>query len=140
MMNIKPDANKAEPRMDAASLFREETFSDRKVGSIRRLTPVKADGSPDSSRGVVYIGEAQLLTSMGALPLTFEIAAASLDDAVRKYGDAVKLAFEEAMQEIQEMRRRASSSLVIPESGAAGLGAGGLMPGALPSGSKLKLP
>lgn len=134
---MKSDSNKPEARMDATSLFREEAFTDRKVGTIRRMTPVKTDGSPDSSRPTLYIGEAQLLTSMGALPLSFEIAAASLEEAVNKYGDAVKEAFEQAMQELQEMRRKASSSLVLPDSGA-GLSGAGLA--GLPPASKLKLP
>ena len=41
-------ANEAQPAtMDSAQIYREETFTDRKVGTIRRLTPVAADGSPD---------------------------------------------------------------------------------------------
>ena len=30
--------------MDSAQIYREETFTDRKVGTIRRLTPVTAAG------------------------------------------------------------------------------------------------
>jgi hypothetical protein len=95
---------------------------------------VKADGSDDGARTVVFIGEAQILTQMGALPLNFEIPAKSLDDAIAKYGPAVKEAFERAMQEIQEMRRQQSSSIVIPGQGAAAL------PGGLPGGGKIKMP
>lgn len=138
-MTIKSDGKKPDSRMDPTDLYREETFTDRKVGSMRRLTPVKPDGSVDTARKTVYVGEAQLFTNMGALPLSFEIEAKSLDEAVSKYGEGVKQAFEQAMQEIQEMRRRASSSLIIPEAGG-GLGAGGLGRGGLPPVSKLKLP
>ena len=67
----------AELRMDPTTLFREETFTDRRLGMIRVLTPVTRDGSPDLGRKVVYLGEAQLLTQVGALPLTFEIEAGS---------------------------------------------------------------
>jgi hypothetical protein len=135
---------KSEPRMDPAGLFREEVFTDRQAGTVRRLMPVKADGSPDPARRPVYLGEAQLMTSVGALPLSFEIPAQSLDEAVAKYSDGVKQAYEAAVEEFQELRRRASSSLVIPGAGAAGLeglggGGAGLGPGGLPGGGKLKL-
>ena len=63
----------------------------------------------------------------------------ALVEAATKYGEGVKRAYEEALQEFQEMRRRANSSLVIPEAGA-GLGGltGGM--GGMPGGSKLQLP
>ena len=124
--------------MDAAELYREEIFTDRKIGTIRRLTPVRADGSTDSARPVVYVGEAQMLTPMGALPLTFEIPAKTLEEAAAKFGPATKEAVEHARQELQELRRQASSSIVVPQAGAAGLGPVG--PGGLPGGGKIKLP
>ena len=65
-MAQRPDDRPGEPRMDPTSLYREEVVSDRKVGTIRVLTPIKSDGTTDSSRQVAYIGEAQLLTSVDA--------------------------------------------------------------------------
>ena len=81
-----------------------------------------------------------LWAQMGALPLNFEIEASSLSDAIAKYGPAVKTAFDRAMQEIQEMRRQASSSIVLPGAGGAGSFGPGGIPGGLPGGGKLKLP
>ena len=124
----------SEPAMDGSSLYREEVFTDRKVGTIRVLTPVQASGSPDLGRKVIYVGEAQLLTTAGALPLSFDIDARSLDDAVAKYGDAAKQAFAQAVQELQELRRQASSSIIVPDRGMGGLG-----PGGLPGGGRIKL-
>jgi len=112
--------------MDAGSLYREEAFTDQKVGTIRRLTPVKDDGSDDPSRTVLYLGQATVMTPMGSLPLTFELPATSLADAVAQFGAAAQRAVEEAAREIQEMRRQAASSIVIPEAGAAAIkGMGG---------------
>ena len=37
----------AELRMDQTSLYREETFTDRRLGVIRVLTPVTKDGSTE---------------------------------------------------------------------------------------------
>lgn len=118
--------------MDAADLYREEAFTDRQVGTIRRLTPVQPDGSPDARRAVSFIGQTQILTPVGALPLTFEIEAATLDEAVRKFGDAAQQAAERTMDELRQMRREAASSLVLPE---AGPGRGGL-----PGGGKIQFP
>lgn len=133
---MTPNPDQApEPKMDAAALYREEIFTDRKVGAIRRLTPVKADGAPDPARRTLFVGEAQMITNMGALPLSFEIDAQTLDQAVARYGDATKQAFERAVKELQELRRQASSSIVIPETGAGAFG-----PGGLPGGGKIKLP
>ena len=106
---MTPEHKKAEPKMDPNALYREEVFTDHQTGTIRRISPVKADGSPDAVRKTVYIGEAQLLTSAGALPLSFEIEAQSLGDAAQKYGEGVKKAYEAALEEFQELRRRASS-------------------------------
>ena len=128
-----------EPQMDATALYREDLYTDRKIGTIRQMTPVKADGTTDNARAVLYVGEAQILTQVGTLPLSFEIPAQSLQEAVTKFGPATKQAIERAMQELQEMRRQASSSIVIPQAGAGAIGPGGL-PGGLPGGGKLKLP
>jgi hypothetical protein len=119
--------------MDAAELYREEAFTDRAVGSIRRLTPVMPDGSPDERRAVSYIGQTQILTPVGALPLTFEIEAATLEEAVRKFGDAAQQAAEHTIEELRQMRREAASSLVLPD---AGTGRGGGFPG----GGKIQFP
>jgi len=95
--------------MDATSLYREEIITDRKIGTIRLLTPVKSDGSPDAGRPTVYTGEAQVMTNMGALPVSFEIEAKNLAEAVANYGDAARAGIERTMHELQEMRRQAGA-------------------------------
>ena len=137
-MSSRFDDMGTEPAMDGASLYREDVYTDRKVGTIRVLTPVQASGSPDLGRKVLYVGEAQLLTTAGALPLSFEIDAQSLEDAVSRYGDAAKVAFERAVQELQELRRQASSSIIVPDRGMGGLGPGGSA-GGFPGGGRIKL-
>ena len=56
--------------MDRNGLYREETFTDRRVGTLQRLTPVTASGADDATRKVLYVGQTQVLTPAGALPLT----------------------------------------------------------------------
>lgn len=136
----------AEPRssadaaMDAASLYREEIVTDRKVGTIRLLAPILRDGSPDASRTTIFSGEAQIMTNMGPLPVSFDIEAANLAEAVEKYGDAARAGIERTMRELQELRRQQSSGLIVPPAGAASaLTGGGLGMGGLPGG-KIQLP
>jgi len=127
------------PAMDAKALYREEIYTDRKMGTLRVMLPVTAEGTPDQARPTLYLGEAQLMTNMGPLPISFEIEAASLADAISKYGDAAKIGVDQALRELQEMRRQASSSLVIPPAGAASALTGGGL-GGLGGGGKIQLP
>jgi hypothetical protein len=108
------DSSTPEIAMDANDLYREETFTDQKVGTIRQMTPVTADGVVDDAREILFIGQAQMMTPAGALPLTFELEANSLAEAVANYGDGASKAMEETMAELQEMRRQQASQIVVP--------------------------
>jgi hypothetical protein len=121
--------------LDASGLYHEEIFSDRKAGTIRRLTPVTKDGSPDPGRPVLFSGQTQLLTPAGVLPLGFEIDAKTLEEAIRKFPAAVKVALTEAIEEARELRREAASRIVVPEVGGGGIGPA---PGVPPGGGKIK--
>ena len=125
-----------EVELDSKNLYREDVFTDRRAGSIRRLTPVTMDGAPDASRAVLFSGQTQLLTPAGILPLGFEIEAGTLEEALRKFPDGVKVALEQAIDEARELRREAASRIVVPEVGS-GLGAG---PGPAAGGGKIKFP
>jgi hypothetical protein len=129
-----------DPVMDAKSLYREEIYTDRKMGTLRIMLPVTPEGEPDTKRPTLYLGEAQLMTNMGPLPISFDIEATSLADAVAKYGEAAKTGVEQSLRELQEMRRQASSSLVIPPAGAASALTGGGGLGGLGGGGKIQLP
>jgi hypothetical protein len=104
-------------QLDPTSLYREEIFTDRRAGTIRRLTPVDAKGESDATRFVLFSGQTQLLTPAGVLPLGFEIEAESLEDAIKKFPEAVKIALEQAIDEAREMRREAATRIVVPDGG-----------------------
>jgi hypothetical protein len=114
-----------EVQLDPKALYREDVFTDRRAGSLRRLTPVTVSGDPDPSRPVLFSGQTQLLTPAGVLPLGFEIEAATLEEALQKFPDGVRLALEQAIDEAREMRREAASRIVVPEVGAGPGPAGG---------------
>lgn len=115
---MSPANDVRQATMDSTQIYREETFTDRRVGTIRRLTPVVADGSADPARAVLFVGQAQVMTPMGAVPISFELEASTLDAAIAKFGDAAEQAVQQTVRELQEMRREQASSLVIPDAAA----------------------
>lgn len=122
------DINTDNLKMDPDNLYREDIFTDQRVGTLRRLIPVTADGSDDNSRPVRYIGQSQMMTPMGALPLSFEIEADSLQQAIENYAGEARKAVERTVEELNEMRRQAASQIVVPEPGGGIPGGGIQMP------------
>ena len=119
-------------KVDSNALYLEEVFTDRRIGTIRRLTPVKGDGERDTARAVLYIGETQVMTPAGALPIGFEIGAGSLEEAAEKFGPLAREAIERTVKELQELRRQAASSIVVPQGPVPGMGGSG--------GGKIQIP
>lgn len=111
--------------MNPDQLYREEVFTDQETGSIRRLTPVTRDGSSDPGRAVLYIGQTQVMTPAGPLPLSFELKGASLGEAAGQFAEAAAGAIQEAVEEIKRLQREQQSSIMIPGQG----GGPGGMPG-----------
>jgi hypothetical protein len=134
-MTDQPSA--LELRMDPTTLYREDVYTDRRIGTIRVMTPVTASGLSDPSRAVLYVGETQILTPGGLLPLAFEIPATSLADAVEQFAAGANEAIERTRREIEQLRREAASSIIVPDRmPPGGLGPG---PGGLPGGGKIRL-
>jgi len=120
-------------KLDAASLYQEDVFTDRRAGTIRRLKPITVDGSHDPSRATLFSGQTQLLTPAGVLPLGFDIEANTLQEAIDKFPEGVKVALEQAIEEAREMRRESASRIVVPD-----VGGGAIGPGPGGGGGKIK--
>ena len=103
--------------VDQANLYREETFTDLKVASIRRLTPIKADGSDDPDRPLLFVGETTLMSQRGPLPINCPIEATTLAEALDAFPQAVQMAIERLMEEAREMQRQEASRIVVPGQG-----------------------
>ena len=121
-----------EPDMNPKDLWLEEIFTDRRVGTIRRMTPVDGNGARDSSREVMFIGETQVMSQLGALPINFVLEAKTLEEAARLFGGSAKVAIERTVKELQELRRQQASSIVVPQGGLPPMGPGG--------GGKIQMP
>src|SRR5260370_31020368 len=101
-MATNPETTK-DIKVDPNSLCVEEIFTDRRVGTIRRLTPVKKDGKRDEARAILYVGETQVLTPAGALPIGFEIGAGSLEEAADKFRQLAREALDRTLQDLHVM-------------------------------------
>jgi hypothetical protein len=116
--------------MNTNDLYREESFTDRKVGVIKRMTPVDSQGAEDSSRSVIYQGETQIMLGNNPLPINFEIEASSLGEAAQKFADEARKAAEDTIKRLEEMRREMQNQIVVPGQGGGMGGMGGGMGGA----------
>lgn len=133
-------SDKPEAKMDATNLYREDVITDRRVGTLRMMTPIKSDGSVDAAREPIFVGEAQIMTNAGPLPINFEIEAKTLAEAVAQFGESAKEGIERTVRELQELRRQQASSIVVPGAGGMG-GMGGLGGmGGMGGGGKIQMP
>ncbi len=122
-------------KVDQDNLYREESITDLRVATIRRLIPIKADGTDDLGRPVQYIGSTQIISQMGPLPISTPIEASSLREALEKFPQAIQDAVDQMVEEAKEYRRQESSRLVVPGAMPSGLpGQGGLAGGGSPQG------
>lgn len=111
--------------MDPNGLYKEENYTDQKTGAIRKLIPVKADGTEDPDRSIEYYGSAQVMTPMGAMPLNFALEGTTLGEAAEDFASKAELAVEEAGRELERMRREQASKIVVPGQGGNGNGPSG---------------
>ena len=51
-------------KIDTTALYREESITDTRSATIKRLTPVDVEGNDDSSRAVLFIGDTTLMLSL----------------------------------------------------------------------------
>ena len=104
--------------VDKNNLYREESITDLKVASIRRLIPVKADGSEDTTRSPIFVGHTQLMTPEGALPLQTRLQANNLEEAMAEFPNAMQVALTEMVEEVQKLQQqnqaKNDSRIIVP--------------------------
>ncbi len=102
-------------RVDRNNLYREETVTDLKVATLKRLVPITVDGEPDMGRPVRFLGQTQIMSQMGPLPVQCQIEATTLDEAIDKFPTAIKTAVDEMLEEARELQRQEMSRIVVPD-------------------------
>ena len=122
----------ADVKVETNNLYREEVFTDLRIATIRRLVPVRADGSPDATRSALYSAQTTLMSQAGPLPVEAPIDATTLEEAAAKFPAAIQEAVDRLIEEAREIRRRESSRIVVPSAmppAGGGMRGGGIIGG-----------
>ena len=119
-MSDQGSKNIGDLSFDAANLYREEMFTDLKMGTLRRLTPVNVDGTTDEARTPLFSGETHLMSQGGPIPVQAAIEANTLKEAMEAFPAAMQTAVEQMIEEAREAQRREASRIVVPGQDKAG--------------------
>ncbi len=105
--------------VDKNNLYREESVTDLKIANIQKLSPVKLDGSEDSSRETIFIGRTQLSTPQGPIPIQAKLEATTLEQAMDVFPGAMESETQKVvesfkrMQEQQAQQKQSEQSRII---------------------------
>lgn len=113
-MTSAEETTKKKVKFNQANLHRDENFTDLQTGSIRQLTPVKANGEIDKNRKVIFFGQTQLITQQGPLPIQFSIDAKNLQVAMEKFPEAMEQYVESMVEEAKKIQREEQSRIIVP--------------------------
>ncbi len=94
--------NKIDFTVDQSNLYREDSVTDIKVAAIRRLTPIKSDGSDDGGRDPIFMGQSQLMSPSGPILLQSLLEARTLEEAIEKFPAAMQTEMEKAIAEAEK--------------------------------------
>ena len=105
-MPSRPEKPKINLNVDRENLYREDSVTDVKVAAIRRLTPIKADGSDDDSRDPMFMGQTQLMSPSGPILLQSLLEARTLEEAMDKFPDAMQKEVDKAMAQAEKNHKK----------------------------------
>jgi hypothetical protein len=105
-MPSRPEKTKINLIVDRDNLYREDSVTDIKVAAIRRLTPIKADGSDDDSRDPMFMGQTQLMSPSGPILLQSLLEARTLEEAMDKFPDAMQKEVDKAMAQAEKNHKK----------------------------------
>jgi len=108
--------NMEEFKIDRTNLYIEESFTDLKIGTVKRLKPVKTDGSEDKSRKTMFVGHTSIMTPNGPLPIQNVIDAKELPQAIKKFPEAMQEAMDQLIEEVKKYQEQQQSEIQRPDS------------------------
>ena len=106
--------------VDSKNLYREESITDLKVASIRRMVPVTADGADDPSLTPIFLGHTQIITPQGPLPLQARLMANNMSEAMDAFPAAMENEMAKMIEQIRKMqeeeqkKQRDDSRIIVP--------------------------
>ena len=114
MEPIQNELESIDFRIERGNLYREESYTDLNVGSIRKMVPVRDDGSPDETRSAIFLGVTQLLSPQGPLPVQARLMANTMREALDAYPEAMKAAVKALVAEARKLKEQEESRIVVP--------------------------
>jgi hypothetical protein len=104
--------------VDRNNLYREESITDLKAASIRRLVPIHIDGTEDAQRTPIFIGHTQLMTPEGPLPIQAPLKAGTIDAAMDEFPQAMEAALAQVIERIKKIhtqqKQKNDSRIIVP--------------------------
>lgn len=106
--------------VDRSNLYKEELFTDLKTCTVRRLTPVKPDGTEDKTRKTRFFGQTHVMTPNGPIPVQNVIAAKDLQQAFKNFPEAIQAAMDHMIEEARKIQRQQAeapgeaSRIIVP--------------------------
>lgn len=107
-------------KVDTSNLYREDSITDLRVASIRRMVPITEDGQDDPSRSPVFFGHTQIITPQGPLPLQAKLMANNMGEAIAAFPDAMQQEMTKMVQQIRQMqeeeqnKQNNDSRIIVP--------------------------
>lgn len=87
-------------------LYREENISDLKVASIKRMTPIKPDGSIDESRTSLFFGYSQLVSPQGPIPIQAPLQANNLQEAIDVFPETMQKVLDDMVEKAKQLQEQ----------------------------------
>lgn len=103
-------------KVNLQNLFREEMYTDMRTAAIRQLTPVKPNGETDKARKNLFVGQTNIMSPQGPLPVQFPIDAKNLQEAAEKFPEVMEQFLAKLAEEIKEAQRQEESRIIVPDS------------------------
>lgn len=107
--------------VDKDNLYKEENMTDLKTASIRCLSPINVDGTPDDKRPKIFVGHTQLMSPQGPVPIQARLNATTMEEAMASFPPAMEQAMAEMIENVKKMHeeqekanQKNDSGLILP--------------------------
>ncbi|MBN1615358.1 MAG: hypothetical protein JW950_12905 [Deltaproteobacteria bacterium] len=110
----KTQGTQGRVKINQNNLYQQETFTDLRIGTIYRFTPVKPNGEMDKGRKTIFAGNTQIMTQQGPFPVQFPIEANNLQQAITAFPEALDEMLKTLAEEAREIQRQEESRIIVP--------------------------
>ena len=117
MVNKGGEPNNLDFQVDKTNLYREISITDLKIANIRQLIPVNIDGTDDTSRETIFIGNTQLGTPQGPIPMQAKLEASTMEEAMNLFPKAMELETQKVIENFKRMeaqQKKEKSNIIMP--------------------------